>query len=298
MTPAEKQFLQRNKLPDNYLESANRWFAPLVAEFAKAIESELKSPLIIGINGTQGSGKSTLADYMCTMLGERKLRTVSLSLDDFYLTHAERQTLADTVHPLLKTRGVPGTHDIALALTTINSLIEGSGETLIPRFDKSTDDRHLEADCDLVSGAVDVIIFEGWCVGSKPQPDEALAKAVNSLEQNSDADGSWRNFVNHALTKDYEPLFDILDGLIMLRAPSFDTVFNWRLKQEQKMIARLKSQDDADYSGVMSEAQIAEFIAHYQRITEHSLEEMPSRADHLFQLDTQRQIIEYRQLGS
>ena len=298
MTPAEKQFLQRNKLPDNYLESANRWFAPLVAEFAKAIESELKSPLIIGINGTQGSGKSTLADYMCTMLGERKLRTVSLSLDDFYLTHAERQTLADTVHPLLKTRGVPGTHDIALALTTINSLIEGSGETLIPRFDKSTDDRHLEADCDLVSGAVDVIIFEGWCVGSKPLPDEALAKAVNSLEQNSDADGSWRNFVNHALTKDYEPLFDILDGLIMLRAPSFDTVFNWRLEQEQKMIARLKSQDDADYSGVMSEAQIAEFIAHYQRITEHSLEEMPSRADHLFQLDTQRQIIEYRQLGS
>jgi len=298
MTPAEKQFLQRNKLPDNYLESANRWFAPLVAEFAKAIESELKSPLIIGINGTQGSGKSTLADYMCTMLGERKLRTVSLSLDDFYLTHAERQTLADTVHPLLKTRGVPGTHDIALALTTINSLIEGSGETLIPRFDKSTDDRHLEADCDLVSGPVDIIIFEGWCVGSKPQPDEALAKAVNSLEQNSDADGSWRNFVNHALTKDYEPLFDILDGLIMLRAPSFDTVFNWRLEQEQKMIARLKSQDDADYSGVMSEAQIAEFIAHYQRITEHSLEEMPSRADHLFQLDTQRQIIEYRQLGS
>ncbi len=296
MIPAEKQFLQRNKLPDSYLESANRWFAPLVAEFSEALT--LKSPLIIGINGTQGSGKSTLADYLCTMLGEHKLTTVSLSLDDFYLTRAERQTLADTVHPLLKTRGVPGTHDITLALNTINSLIEGLGETLIPRFDKSTDDRHLEADCDLVSGAVDVIIFEGWCVGSKPQPDEALAKAVNSLEQNSDADGSWRNFVNHALTKDYEPLFDILDGLIMLRAPSFDTVFNWRLEQEQKMIARLKSQDDADYSGVMSEAQIAEFIAHYQRITEHSLEEMPSRADHLFQLDTQRQIIEYRQLGS
>jgi len=291
MIPAEKQFLQRNKLPDSYLESANRWFAPLVAEFSEALT--LKSPLIIGINGTQGSGKSTLADYLCTMLGEHKLTTVSLSLDDFYLTRAERQTLADTVHPLLKTRGVPGTHDIALALNTINSLIEGLGETLIPRFDKSTDDRHLEADCDLVSGAVDVIIFEGWCVGSKPQPDEALAKAVNSLEQNSDADGSWRNFVNHALTKDYEPLFDILDGLIMLRAPSFDTVFNWRLEQEQKMIARLKSQDDADYSGVMSEAQIAEFIAHYQRMTEFSLEEMPGRADYLYKLNDQRKIIEF-----
>ena len=297
MTPAEKQFLQRNKLPDNYLESANRWFAPLVAEFAKAIESELKSPLIIGINGTQGSGKSTLADYMCTMLGERKLRTVSLSLDDFYLTHAERQTLADTVHPLLKTRGVPGTHDIALALTTINSLIEGSGETLIPRFDKSTDDRHLEADCDLVSGAVDVIIFEGWCVGAKPQPEAALAKAVNSFEQEKDADSSWRNFVNNTLASDYQSLFDRIDKLIMLRAPSFDTVFNWRLEQEQKMITRLAEQNEADTSGVMSEAQIGEFIAHYQRITEFSLEEMPSRANYLFQLDSHRQIMSYAKLG-
>ena len=301
MIPAEKQFLQRNKLPESYLESANRWFLPLVAEFAEALtfplKSALKSPLIIGINGTQGSGKSTLADYLCTMLGERKLRTVSVSLDDFYLTRAERQTLADTVHPLLQTRGVPGTHDIALALSTINSLIEGSAKTLIPRFDKSTDDRHLEADCDLVSGAVDVIILEGWCVGAKPQPETALAQAVNSFEQEKDADSTWRNFVNNTLDSDYQFLFNRIDKLIMLRAPSFDTVFNWRLEQEQKMIARLAEQNEADTSGVMSEAQISDFIAHYQRITEFSLEEMPSRANYLFQLDSRRQIISYAKLG-
>jgi D-glycerate 3-kinase len=289
MTPAEEQFLQRNQLPDSYLDSAKKWFTPLVAEF----KNPQNPAIIIGINGTQGSGKSTLADYLCTMLGEQGLNCVSLSLDDFYLTRAERETLAAEVHPLLKTRGVPGTHDVALALQTIDSLRKGTGETLIPRFDKSTDDRHLEADCDLVSGPVDVIIFEGWCVGAKPQPEAALAKPVNSLESERDADGIWRNFFNRALTTDYQPLFDKVDKLIMLRAPSFDAVFNWRLEQEQKMIARLAEQNNTDRSGVMSQAQIAEFIAHYQRITEFSLAEMPSRADHLFQLDAQRQIINY-----
>jgi D-glycerate 3-kinase len=289
MTPAEKQFLQRNQLPDSYLESANKWFAPLLEKF----ENPDQATFIIGINGSQGSGKSTLADYLCSRLGEQGLHTVSLSLDDFYLTRAERETLATDVHPLLKTRGVPGTHDIALALQTIDSLRDGSGQTLIPRFDKSTDDRHPEADCDRVSGAVDVIIFEGWCVGCKPQPNEALSLSVNSLESERDAKGIWRNFVNSALATDYQPLFDTLDMLIMLRAPSFDTVFNWRLEQEQKMIARLAKQTEANHAGVMSAAQIAEFIAHYQRITEYSLEEMPHRADHLFKLDSQRKIIEH-----
>ncbi|MCS5594113.1 MAG: hypothetical protein NZ730_06180 [Porticoccaceae bacterium] len=289
MTPAEKKFLQRNQLPDSYLDSANRWFAPLLKEFVKPAQS----PVIIGINGSQGSGKSTLADYLCTLLGERGLKSVSLSLDDFYLSHAERETLAANVHPLLKTRGVPGTHNIALALKTIDSLMEGAGQTLIPRFDKSTDDRHPEADCDRVTGPVDVIIFEGWCVGSKPQPEEALAKAVNSLERERDAEGIWRRYVNNALAAHYQTLFDTIDQLIMLRAPSFDTVFNWRLEQEQKMIARLENPTDGNHSGIMSETRLAEFIACCQRITECTLEEMPKRADHLFRLDSQRKIIEY-----
>ncbi len=294
MSPAEQQFLQRNRLPDSYLDSANRWFSALLEDFKKPA----KSTFIIGINGTQGSGKSTLADYLCTMLGERGLKCVSLSLDDFYLTRAERETLAANVHPLLKTRGVPGTHDIALALQTIDRLREGSGQTLIPRFDKSTDDRHRDTDCDQVNGAVDIIIFEGWCVGAKPQPQEALAQAVNNLELERDADGRWRNFVNSALGRDYQPLFDTIDKLIMLRAPSFETVFNWRLEQEEKMEARLAENNEADRSGVMSKAQIAEFIAHYQRITEFSLEEMPARADYLFQLDNQRQIIDAQKSAS
>ena len=296
-TSVEKQFLQRNQLPDSYLDSANRWFSPLVREIEQ-LAASAQSTVIIGINGTQGSGKSTLADYLCTVLEEciseeRKLRTVSLSLDDFYMTRAERQSLASEVHPLFKTRGVPGTHDIALTLKTIDSLMDSATETMVPRFDKTTDDRYPETQCDLVSGKVDVIIFEGWCVGCKAQPEESLLQPVNSLERDQDPQGIWRSYFNRALASDYQALFNRLDKLIMLRAPSFNTVFNWRLEQEQKLIARL-GETGGDRSGIMSKEQIAEFIAHYQRITEYSLEEMPSRTDHLFQLDDQRQIVEYR----
>ena len=290
MTPAEKQFLARNKLPDSYLLSAEKWFSVLVEEY----KTPRDQPLIVGINGSQGSGKSTLADYLCSMLSERhNMRCVSLSLDDFYLTKAQRQQLASEVHPLLQTRGVPGTHDIPLALSTIQSLIDGSATTVIPRFDKSCDDRLPLTQCDRISGTVDIIILEGWCVGARPQSADQLLEPINSLEAECDAEGIWRSSVNQALAGEYQTLFSLLDQLIMLQAPSFETVFNWRLEQEQKMIARLAEGEIEQRGGIMSAAQIGDFIAHYQRITEHSLREMPQRADHLYRLNSQRQIEDY-----
>src|SRR5689334_11864372 len=88
--------------------------------------------LTIGINGAQGSGKSTLAALLHDLLEDGAgLRTVVLSIDDFYRTRAERQGLAREVHPLLETRGVPGTHDVALARHVLARLRElGRGESL------------------------------------------------------------------------------------------------------------------------------------------------------------------------
>ena len=305
MSPAEQQFLTRNKLPESYLLSAEKWFSPLLEEY----QNPSKKPLIIGINGSQGSGKSTLADYLCTVLNERyDLRCVSLSLDDFYLTKLGRQQLAIEVHPLLETRGVPGTHDIPLALKTLAQLVDGSVQTLIPRFDKSRDDRMPMEQCDSISGQVDIIILEGWCVGAKPQTADQLVEPLNSLEAEQDTDGVWRNTVNQALAGEYQALFAQLDQLIMLQAPSFESVFNWRLEQEEKMRARIGALNSGasateasangakeSANGIMTASQIAEFIAHYQRITEQSLREIPLRADHLLQLGSQRQIITYSQ---
>ena len=315
MSPAEQQFLTRNNLPETYLLNAEKWFSPLLEQY----QAPRDKPLIIGINGSQGSGKSTLADYLCTVLNQRhNLRGVSLSLDDFYLTKSERQLLGSRVHPLLETRGVPGTHDIPLALETITKLVDGCAETLIPRFDKSRDDRMPLEQCDRISGSVDIIILEGWCVGAKAQTPEQLVEPLNSLEADHDANGLWRNTVNQALAGEYQRLFELLDQLIMLQAPSFNTVFNWRLEQEQKMLARLSATANnptannptansaktnsataneataikEQHQGIMSANQIGEFIAHYQRITEQSLRDMPGRADHLYRLDSHRQIVD------
>ena len=280
MTPAQQKFLQRNQLPDSYLEAAQKGYQPLLDGFAQ--QPGYSGTRIIGINGSQGSGKSTLADYLCTVVAERhNIRAVALSLDDFYLTKAHRLQLARDVHPLLATRGVPGTHDVDLAVTTINSLLAAKADTLITRFDKSSDDRFDPGQCETIRGPVGLIVLEGWCMGARAQRPSELANPVNELEALEDAEAVWRTYVNKALAGDYQRLFGLADTLLMLRAPSFDTIFKWRLEQERKMPQPL-----------MNESEILRFIQHYQRITEHCLEEMPNRVDHLYQLDSHRQINE------
>lgn len=288
-----QDFIERNKLPQAYLQSAQQWFEPLLQQFADRYAVDTTTQ-ILGINGSQGSGKSTLADYLCTMIADRHgIKAVSLSMDDFYLTKAERAVLADTTHPLLATRGVPGTHDIDLAIRTIEQLTAGV-DTQIPRFDKSIDDRVSGDKVETHRGAVGLIVIEGWCWGAAAQSESELQLPINTLEKTEDSKGHWRHYINQSLAGNYQLLFAMADQLIMLQAPSFDTVYNWRLEQETKLIERLKSTGNSARSGLMSEQQILRFIQYFQRITEHSLQEMPRRAQHLYQLDQQRNIINYK----
>ena len=287
---AVQDFLERNKLPQAYLQSAQQWFEPLLQQFANRYAVDT-STQIIGINGSQGSGKSTLADYLCTMIAHRHaVSTVALSMDDFYLTKAERLALANTIHSLLATRGVPGTHDIDLLKKTIDGLKAGA-DIEIPRFDKAADDRVSGDKVETHSGSVGLIVIEGWCWGAKPQSESELQQPINALETNEDPHGHWRQYINQSLTGNYQELFAMVDQLIMLQAPSFDAVYNWRLEQETKLMERMKTMENSTKSGLMSAQQIMRFIQHFQRITEHSLREMPARAQHLYQLDQRRNII-------
>ena len=288
----EQAFLERNQLPPAYLDAAKQWFSPIVDSIV-AEYNHNKTPRVIGINGCQGSGKSTLADYLCTAVSERlNLKTVALSLDDFYLTKSERNALASQIHPLLATRGVPGTHDVELAISCVKHLL-ASEKALITRFDKSIDDRVPQDQLQSIEEPVGLIVLEGWCLGALPQKPEALTNAINALENEEDADAVWRNYVNQALTNEYPALFNLVDELIMLQAPSFDTVFNWRLEQEQKLVKRLAKEGQSTQSGIMNEQQIRHFISYFERVTENSLQEMPQRADHLFTLGLSREITSY-----
>ena len=291
---ALQHFLGRHQLPESYLSMAESAFSPLIGEFNTQYQVNQQT-YIIGINGCQGSGKSTLADYLCTVVAEKyHLATVALSLDDFYLTKAERIELARKIHPLLAQRGVPGTHDVNLAIDTISSLASGN-KALITRFDKSMDDRVPEANSETITGHIGLIVIEGWCFGAKPQAPNSLIEPVNHLERSEDPDGVYRDYVNTALATQYPQLFELVDSTAMLRAPSFKTVFEWRLEQEQKLIEKLKStKTDPASVSTMSDQEIRRFIQNFQRITEHCLEEMPTRVDHLFQLNAARQIVDYR----
>ena len=291
---ALQHFLGRHQLPESYLSMAESAFSPLIDEFNTQYQVNQKT-YIIGINGCQGSGKSTLADYLCTVVAEKyHLATVALSLDDFYLTKAERIELARKIHPLLAQRGVPGTHDVNLAIDTISSLASGN-KALITRFDKSMDDRVPEANSETITGHIGLIVIEGWCFGAKPQAPNSLIEPVNHLERSEDPDGVYRDYVNTALATQYPQLFELVDSTAMLRAPSFKTVFEWRLEQEQKLIEKLQLTKTALASlSTMSDQEIRRFIQNFQRITEDCLEEMPTRVNHLFQLNAARQVVDYR----
>ena len=285
--------INKQQLPTRYLSSVECYLMPLATKIAN-LKMHRDGALMVGVQGGQGTGKSTLALFTSLILQtSHNLRTVCLSLDDFYLTKKERGQLADDIHPLLKTRGVPGTHDIQLACQIIAKLntMKTGDEVLIPRFDKAMDDRKPESEWDRISGKVDVILFEGWCVSATHEDDSLLKCPINKLEAELDQLGVWRGWVNEQLKHQYQALFKQLDYLVVLQAPSFDVIYEWRLLQEHKLKASI-TKPSGNVSGVMEDDQVAHFIQHYERITRHCLNTLPKYADCVFKLDANHAICE------
>lgn len=239
--------------------------------------------LVLGVNGAQGSGKTTFCHFAELIL-ERVfgLRTRGFSIDDLYLPKAERERLAREIHPLLRTRGVPGTHDVPLGLELLDRLSEdNAGRPIpLPSFDKSIDDRRPEADWQAVEGPVDVVVFEGWCVGIGPEPEDALDAPINRLEAEEDPHGTWRRWVNQRLATDYTELYARLHHLVFLQVPGFEQVREWRRLQEAKLARR-----HPGAPGLMDDDALDRFLQHYERLTRHALRTLPTTADAVCALD-------------
>jgi D-glycerate 3-kinase len=138
-----------------------------------------------------------------------------------------------------------------------------------------------------------IVLLEGWCIGATPQSPSALLQPVNELEQFEDADGRWRSYSNATLESQFLPLYHRVDQWVMLRAPSFDCVFNWRQEQERKLAVAAAATPRGS-SKIMNDAALLRFIQHYERITRHCLATLPERMNHLFTLNERRQITAYR----
>lgn len=282
---ALRAFVAAEGLPPAYLAAFAETYEPLARRIAQMAAAHGPG-LVVGVCGAQGSGKSTLAGALKAWLEGEGLCAVAVSIDDFYLPREDRQRLAAEVHPLLATRGPPGSHDPALAIETLESLGR-PGHIPVPSFDKAEDTRRPPQEWPVAMGPVDVILFEGWCVGARAQDGAALTTPINALERDEDPDGVWRRYINTALAGDYQALFGRLDLFVLLAAPSFEVVLDWRIEQERKLKDRL-IREGRDLGRTMDEAALRRFVAHYERLTRHILAEAPGRADVVIALSEDR----------
>lgn len=278
-------FIAAHALPDAFTALAKETFVPLakqVAEWQKAADG----PLGLALNGGQGTGKSTLAAFLSVYLEHSYgLKVFVLSLDDLYLTRAERSELSQRIHPLLATRGVPGTHDIRIGMDIARTCLSHEHKIIhSPVFEKANDERAPRSKWSVISTPLDVVILEGWCVGAIPQPEAALAEPVNELEREADPQARWRSYVNEQLNMNYQTFFSMFTKQVMLKAPDFDCILRWRTEQEHKLREKLSASGDS-HDGLMTDSGVARFIMHYERLTRWMLSEMPARVDACIELN-------------
>ena len=282
-------FIKQHNLPEEFSLSVEKYYKPIAQQLFDRF-NESTSPFFVGINGCQGSGKSTLTDYIDDYLtSQYQINVVVMSLDDFYYSSEERQVLASSVHPLLATRGVPGTHDIAELTQVLKQLKAGETGFTVRKFNKATDEPCPERDWQVIEQAADIVIVEGWCWGVSPQTEEQLKAPINELEVKHDTSGEWRHYVNQQLKEEYVSLYKDMDFWLALQAPSFDCVYKWRLEQEEKLKA---SNVGLQNSKIMSSAEILNFTQYFQRLSVQACNTFKESADIICYLDSQRKITE------
>jgi len=252
-------------------------------------KTKKKNPLIIGIAGGQGSGKTTISSILSLILKKYfKLKVFKISIDDFYKTKKQREILSKNKHSLLLTRGVPGTHDINIILDFFRKIKTKNFKSLkLPKFNKANDDRYKKKHWYKLKSRPDVVIFEGWCVGAKPQSLRLLKKPINALEKAYDKNLKWRRFVNLQLKTNYKKLYKQLDSLLYLKVKNFNLLKKWRIKQEEKLWLKAKSRKNLQ---IMNKKEVINFMQTYQRITEQMFKDAPKYSSIIMNLNKNHQI--------
>ena len=267
------------------LGQLNKFYLP-ISEMINKEYIKKKKTRVIGLSGGQGSGKSTISKILKIILKEGyKLNTVIFSIDDFYKTLKQRNIMSKKINSLFLTRGVPGTHDTKMLYECLKKLKKNKfNKIILPKFDKSLDDRCSKSKWVKVKKKPNIVIFEGWCVGIDHQKNKDLIIPINKLEKEKDKNRNWRIKVNKELKYNYQKIFNLIDKLIFLRVPNFKYVLKWRLLQEKKLRINFKGKK------TMNDTQVRNFIMFYERITKHMIKILPKKADTLINLDTQHRL--------
>ena len=274
------KFVNKEKMVKYFLIPICFWIAK---------KAKNRKPFIVGLSGGQGTGKTTISSIMSIILKKYfKLNIFKISIDDFYKTRKERFLLSKKIHNLLKTRGVPGTHDTNIILDFLNKVKHKNFKPLkLPKFNKAADDRFKKELWYSINKRPDVIIFEGWCIGARPQKNYQLKKHINSVEKLNDQNLIWRKYVNYQLKKNYRKLFNQLNCLLYLKAKNFNLLQKWRLKQERKLLTFSREYKNLK---VMNKKEVINFMKTYERITQNMFKDAPKYASIILNLNSNHQI--------
>lgn len=228
-----------------------RLWLPLAQTIAQQRQS-CGRPIVQGFLGGQGTGKTTLARMLTALLTQMGYGVASLSLDDLYKSFGDRQQLQQA-DPRLRWRGPPGTHDLDIGLQVVRQVQSGSADPVpLPRFDKALHQGMGDRIAPEVVGAVDILLFEGWFVGVRPVDPQVFETAPPPLVSAGD-----RAFAQDCNTRlqDYVPLWDALDGLIVLHPVDYRLSKTWRKQAEHDMARQGRSG--------MSDADIEDFVDYF-----------------------------------
>ncbi|KAH9174940.1 P-loop containing nucleoside triphosphate hydrolase protein [Lactarius sanguifluus] len=233
-------------------------------------QSSSSSPLFVALQGPQGSGKTFLTEHVKRSLSsadERHpaLRVATLSIDDLYLPHTQLKTVASSnpENALLRGRGQPGTHDIALGLSLLRSLKDINRSPTVSLVVKEI--VLPESEWTPIHGPLDVVLLEGWCVGFYPQLRQYIERRINQiplgLEQTFDVSAYTLEHildVNQHLAE-YAKWWDLFDVFVQIAPPiesPYVHIYKWRLEQEHAMKAT------TDGKG-MTDEQVKKFVDRY-----------------------------------
>ncbi len=268
--PAFSQFCQTSlhQPPSQMLETLWHLWLPLAMQLASYRQAK-PSSLIQGILGGQGTGKTTLAKILSLILHHLGYRTLSLSLDDLYKTYSDRLALQQQ-DPRLIWRGPPGTHDIQLGITLLDRLRQTDLNTpiQIPCFDKSAWGGAGDRGTPEIVDDADIVLFEGWFVGVRPIDPVCFDTAPPPILTPED-----REFGRDMNTRlrDYLPLWERLDRLILLYPVDYRLSREWRKQAEHQMMATGRSG--------MIDTQIEQFVEYFWRALHPDLFIKPLRKD-------------------
>ena len=269
----ELKKLTNKKFSKNYI---SQYIVPII----KAINNSKDNKFII--SGSQGAGKSTLATLFKLVIEKNyKKKVMLLSIDDYYLSKNQRLKLSKKIHPLMITRGVPGTHNITALKDHINHFKKQHFPIITPTFNKLKDD--ISRKRKVIKNA-QILLLEGWCCGSKPISNKYLFKNINSIENVFDKNKIWRKYYNSLLQNEYKDVFSLFDKQIYIQIPSFKYVLNWRYLQEKSNASKSNNKE------FMNKVDLHMFIQHYEKLTKWMMKTMPDKADIILKVDENQKI--------